>query len=189
MNDRPAVDAQRRRLLLALVGTPALGMSLAACTQGPSSKHAPPGVAPDADTRVRWRAVRAEQELLIRHAATLDQHAELSDHLAPLTSHHWQHLAALLDEGPLPRLATLSVELPSGAESGGDASAIDLDLVDAPEIPDDADAALEALREAERDAAEAQTAESLRAAAPRLATLLASIAAAEAVHHASLEDT
>jgi hypothetical protein len=183
------MHAQRRRLLLALAGTPLLGGILAACTRELASKSAPPGVAPDADTRVRWRAVRAEQQLLILHAATLARHDDLAETVAPLTEHHRQHLLALLDEGPLPRLAALSLDLPgeSAAESDGDVPDVDLDLVDAPDIADDADAALDALREAERAAANDHAAECLRASSPRLAMLLASIGAAEAAHDASLE--
>ncbi|WP_166351648.1 hypothetical protein [Phytoactinopolyspora limicola] len=187
MND--TLDVRRRRLLVAAFGLPVFGVVVAGCTTPRQAKQPAPQPAPDADARVRWRAARAEESLLIRHAATVERHPELDDVLSPLTAHHRQHLVALLGEGPLPRLATLQLTSPSdtGAAETEGSLVVDLDAVEIPNIPDKADDALGALRDAEIDTADTHTDGCLHAAGPRLATLLASIAAAEAAHHVVLE--
>ena len=158
------VDDGRRRLLALVAGAPALGAVLAACAADPRPKSAPGARSSlDADVKLRWRAVHGELALQALHAATVAAHPDLAERLGPLTAHHDEHLAALRDDGPLPFGAS---EAPGNA----------------PEVPADAGAALAALTDAERAAADACVVGCLAAAGPRLAALLASIAASEAGH-------
>ncbi|SED73867.1 hypothetical protein [Jiangella alba] len=162
------VDEGRRRLLALVAGAPVLGVALAACGAEPRPKAAPgPRASLDADVKLRWRAAHGEQALLALHAATVAAHPDLAERLAPLTAHHDEHLAALRADGPLPYGA------------GAAAAA-------APSIAADADSALAAVADAERAAADACVLAALGAAGPRLAAVLASIAASEAGHGAVL---
>ncbi|SDU76346.1 hypothetical protein SAMN04488563_5174 [Jiangella alkaliphila] len=159
------VDEGRRRLLALVAGAPVLGVALAACGSDPRPKAAPgPRATLDADVKLRWRAVHAEQALLALHAATVAAHPDLAERLQPLTAHHDEHLAALRDDGPLPY----------GAGDGAPAAAA--------EVAGDPEAALAAVADAERAAADACVVASLAAAGPRLAAMLASVAASEAGH-------
>ncbi|WP_116948295.1 hypothetical protein [Jiangella endophytica] len=163
------VDESRRRLLALVAGAPVLGVALAACGTDPRPKAAPGPRAPlDADVKLRWRAVHSEQTLLALHAATVAAHPDLTAQLQPLTAHHDEHLAALRADGPLPY----------GAGDGAPAAA--------PQVAAEPGAALAAVAEAERTAADACVLASLAAAGPRLAAVLASIAASEAGHRVVL---
>jgi hypothetical protein len=173
----------RRRILAALAGAPLLGTALTGCTTPSRGKLAARRDEPNADARVRWNAARTEQGLLVLHAATIARHRELADAVEAFSAHHLQHLDALLSDGPLPLLARLDLDTPLDALAD-----IDLDSVDAPDVPRNADRALDAVREAELTASGAHLADCLRATGPRLAALLASIAAAEATHNAALGD-
>ncbi|TDD67942.1 hypothetical protein E1262_17150 [Jiangella aurantiaca] len=158
------VDEGRRRLLALVAGAPVLAAALAACGADPRPKAAPGPRAPlDADVKLRWRAVHSEQTLLALHAATVAAYPDLAARLQPLTAHHDEHLAALRADGPLPY-------------GGGDGTAA------APEVAADPAAALAAVADAERAAADACVVAALAAAGPRLAAVLASIAASEAGH-------
>ena len=164
------VDDGRRRLLALVAGAPVLGaaalVALPGCAADPRPKAAPGARSSlDADVKLRWRAVASEQRLLALHAATVAAHPDLEGRLAPLTAHHEEHLTVLRDDGPLP----------FGA-------APDAPGVSAPEVPGEAGAALAAVAEAERAAADARVVACLAAAGPRLAAVLASIAASEAGH-------
>jgi hypothetical protein len=163
-----APDARRRRLLIAMIGAPVLGAALTSCSFAGEAKR-PPTVRPDVDARVRWRALRSEHHLIALHAAVAAAHPDLAAALAPLTAHHADHLAVLEHDGPLP----------IGA-SGAPASAV-------PEVPGDRAAALAAVREAERSAAEVRISDCLAATGPRLAAVLSSIGASEAAHDILLE--
>jgi hypothetical protein len=157
------VDDGRRRLLALVAGAPFLGTALAACAADPRPKSAPgPRSELDADVKVRWRAVHGEQVLLALHAATVAAHPHLAARLGPLTSHHDEHLAALRADGPLPFGATAAAP--------------------APEVSADEGAALAAVLAAEQAAADARVVDALAAAGPRLAAVLASVAASEAGH-------
>ncbi|WP_157574960.1 hypothetical protein [Jiangella muralis] len=161
------VDEGRRRLLMLVAGAPALGVALAACGAEPRPKAAPgPRATLDADVKLRWRAVHGEQTLLALHAATVAAHPGLAERLQSLTAHHDEHLAALRADGPLP--------YGPGPGAGTPAAA--------PSVAADADAALAAVADAERAAADACVVAALGAAGPRLAAVLASIAASEAGH-------
>lgn len=196
------LDVRRRQLLGALVSTPVAAVVLGSCTGDPPGKRPRPAHRTDADIRVRWRAAVAEQDLLLLHAAAVAKHSALDEVIAPFTAHHRAHLQALLDEGPLPLLARLDAEQTPGKDSGGsggngagDSSSNQRDDDtstnrgrEVPGIPDDAEDALEVIREAERTAAESHITECLQASSRRLAALLGSMAAAEAAHDAALED-
>ena len=160
-----SVDAGRRQLLLALAGTPLLASALAACADDPEPKSAP-APRPDVDVKVRWRAIRGEQNLLALYAAVVAAHPTLAARLTPLQQHHEDHLAALQAEGPLPFGAT------------------DPPAVSA--VPSAAPAALIVLRDTEHAQSESRVADCLAAAGPKLAAMLASIAACEAAHEAIL---
>ncbi|WP_205856461.1 hypothetical protein [Phytoactinopolyspora endophytica] len=73
-------------------------------------------------------------------------------------------------------------------DDGDDVFALDLGMIDTPDIPDDPGNAVEAIIEAERAASESHVASCLLAADPRLAALLSSIAAAEATHDVALRN-
>lgn len=164
---RGRVDPIRRRLVVGLAAAPLLGLGLSACSIGHPAKSAPAEL-PDADSRLRWAALRGEQSLLSLHAAVVAKHPGLAASLEPLTAHHTEHVAAITAEGPLP-IAAGGVPEPSAAA-----------------VPDDAGSALAAVRDAERVAADARLTGCLQAAGPRLAGLLASVGAAEAAHDAAL---
>lgn len=164
---RVRVDPLRRRLLIGLGTLPLLGIGLAACGAETASKSGPDRF-PDPDSRVRWRATRGEQSLLALHAAIVAKHPSLATSLEPFTAHHTEHVAALEAEGPLP-IGADGVPAPTAVE-----------------VPDDADAALVTVREAERAAAEARITDCLAAKGPQLAVLLSSVGAAEAAHDVAL---
>ena len=161
------VDTGRRQLLVAFATAPLLAGALAACTGDPEPKSAP-GLRRDIDVdiKMRWRAIRGEQNLLALYAAVVAAHPTLAARLTPLQQHHEEHLAVLQAEGPLP----------FGAIDPPPVSA-------APAAPQ---AALTALRDAERAQSENRVADCLAAAGQKLAAMLASIAACEAAHEATL---
>lgn len=163
----------RRRALLAVAAGPVIGVSITACTGAAPGKRAARDSGNDPDERVRWNAVRSEQAMLALHAAAAAKHADLGNVLGEFAEHHRLHLAALLNEGPFPLLA-----LPEAASTAGPGTT---------SLPDDPDAALRAIRDAELSTRDAHLADCLFATGPRLAALLASIAAAEATHGALLE--
>lgn len=178
----------RRRLIAAIVGAPLLGNALSACTSERPAKRPAPGDPPDPDARLRWRAVQAEHGLIVLHAAAIAKHPSLEELVPPVTARHRDHLKALLDDGPLPRVVSVAAGWRDGSASGLNAlSGGELPNRDVPEVPDNADAALELLRDTERAASERGVAECLHAERPTLAALLASIAAAEAVHNSTLD--
>ncbi|WP_129710914.1 hypothetical protein [Haloactinopolyspora alba] len=161
------VDGRRRRLLVAAAAVPLAGAVPAACGADSAAKTAPGSRARlDADVKVRWRAVRAERVLLRLHRATVESHPDLADTLAPLTARHEEHLATLESGGPLPYGTT---GLPAA------------------DVPGDAAAALDAVVEAEAAAGRARVQDCAAATGPRLAALLASVAACESGHAAVLE--
>lgn len=177
---------KRRRLLLAVTGAPLLGVTLTACLGEPTPKSAPQQ-RPDADIKVRWRAVRGERALLALHRAAVTAHPALAERLAPLTAHHEEHLAVLEADGPLPFGADGIAGAGSSTDGAGSAGV----LADppAPSAPPDPAAALSAIAEAERAAGQDRLADCLAAAGPRLAAVLASIAAAEGAHAVVMETT
>lgn len=159
----------RRRVLALALATPLLGVSLAGCAGDDTGKAPPSGVPVDADARVRWTAIRAEQGLLALHAAVVAAHPGLAATLESLTAHHYKHLTAVDVNG----------QLPPGA--AGVAEPV------APTVPADADGALAAVLDAERAAGDQHLAGCMAAAGPALAALLGSLAAAEAAHGRLLE--
>ncbi|AYY12776.1 hypothetical protein EF847_08680 [Actinobacteria bacterium YIM 96077] len=196
------VDVSRRRALLALAGIPVAGMALASCSETHPAKRRAPHHHPDRDSVVRWRAIQLEQRLLARHAETVTHHPELEDLLGTPTAHHRAHLEALLDDGPLPRLASVDdASGVSGTAADGRTSGSGTDTgpgdagpgetgpgeTEPPEIPANPGDALAAIRDAERTASDLHITECVNATSPRLAALLGSLAAAEAAHDADLD--
>jgi hypothetical protein len=157
----------RRRLLRAAATGPLVIAFATGCTTETAGKSVPLRQ-PDSDSHVRWRTARAEQELLALYAATLETHPDLADRLNPLAEHHEKHLAAVLNDGPLP-IAAAGMADPAPDE-----------------ISSEEGGALKAIREAEDAMSELHAAGSLAASGGLLAALLASIAASEAAHTTTL---
>ncbi|MEV4441974.1 hypothetical protein AB0K09_23785 [Streptomyces sp. NPDC049577] len=143
-----------RRTVLA-VGAAAL---LSGCSGGGSGSPEQSSAA----LRLRERAGRDSAALLRRYDATIAAHEGLAERLAPLRAEVARHADAF-------RTAPASPS-PSSSPS-----------VPPPQVPEEERAALTALADAERGTADARTA-ALADAPPELARLLASVAAAGAVH-------
>ena len=162
------VDPGRRRLLAFVAAAPVLGVVFAGCA-GDTAGKAGPTTPSDADSHARRSAIRDELALIALHTATAARHPDLAAALAPFTAHHHDHLATVEADGPLP--------------VGADATT----APDAPAVADDPATALAAVRDAEQAAADARVADCVGAVGPRLAAVLASIAASEASHDVALE--
>jgi hypothetical protein len=170
-----AARLSRRSVLLG-----AAAISLAACTgeSSPPPDVDPPPPGPDA--LLRGRVVAAERTLLALYAATSAQHPRLADRLLPFAVRHGRHLAVVESSGPL---ATPTPSTPAGttspARDGGSPTA---EAAPTPDVPADLAAAVDALRAAERSAADGRMADCLRSEDRALAEILAAIAACEAAH-------
>lgn len=178
------VDAQRRRVLLALAGVPAAALAVAGCT-APAGKRRSPDQRTDTDTPVRWAAVRWERALLETYALFRDTYPDATDNdAARLVDHHRAHLAALIDTGPLPAFAPTEPR-PAGTPEGDGPPALPAlvaEAVEAETLPDDANAARALVDTAERAASAAHVEGCTGAHGTVLAALLASLGAAHAVH-------
>lgn len=174
----PKVAYARRRTLLAgaALGGAAL---LTGCSEDSGPDRAEHSSAAE---RLRKRSARDSTTLLARYDATLAAHPGLESRLRPLRSEVARHAEAFGDErataspgggasdGPAQDAgAPASGPSPHGARPSG------------PPVPGDERAARSALADAERRLADTRT-KALIAAPPELARLLASVAAAGAVH-------
>lgn len=174
----PNVAYARRRTLLAgaALGGAAL---LTGCSEDSGPDRAEHSSAAE---RLRKRSARDSTTLLARYDATLAAHPGLESRLRPLRSEVARHAEAFGDERAAPSPgggasdgpaedagAPASGSSPRGARPSG------------PPIPEDERAARSALADAERRLADSRT-KALIAAPPELARLLASVAAAGAVH-------
>lgn len=173
----PKVAYARRRTLLAgaALGGAAL---LTGCSEDSGPDRAEHSSAAE---RLRKRSARDSTTLLARYDATLAAHPALESRLRPLRSEVARHAEAFGDEraaaspggasdGPAHDAgAPASGPSPHGARPSG------------PPVPEDERAARSALADAERRLADTR-AKALIAAPPELARLLASVAAAGAVH-------
>lgn len=157
------VDERRRALVRVVLGAPVVIAAASSCSGGTPGKRSANDF-PDTDAHARWRVVRAEQLLLSMHQAAVKKHPDLAGLIEPLSAHHEDHLAAVLADGPLP--------------IGADGVA----KPEAPRLPSSADAALDAIRAAEREASSVQIAAAEQVVGPALAALIGSIAASEASH-------
>ncbi len=163
----PKVALTRRTTLLA--GTALGGAALlAGCADGarPDPRAAERSAAAE---RVRKQAARDSTALLARYDATLAAHPELGARLRPLRAEVARHAGAFASDGPS---TAASASAPAAGTAHG---------ADAPRVPADERGARSALAEAERTLADARAA-ALVSAPPELARLLASVAAAGAVH-------
>lgn len=155
-----APDVPRRRALLG--GAAALAaLAAAGCSTAPGHRGAGdsvrPTAAPDPDAAVRRRSLQVSEALLGRYDAALAAYPALAPELGPLRAELAAHARAFGGSGAAPAAS------PGPSTSGGRA------------------AVLAALATAERETAQARTAD-LPAASPPLARLLASVAACNAVH-------
>ncbi|MGW3012530.1 hypothetical protein ACWC9R_27365 [Streptomyces sp. NPDC001219] len=168
----------RRRTLLA--GAALGGMALlTGCSEDSGPEQAEHSSAAE---RLRKRSARDSTALLARYDATLAAHPALESRLRPLRSEVARHAEAFGDDR-----ATAS---PGGEASDGPAREAGApsdgpsprgDRPSGPAVPRDEGAARSALADAERRLADTRT-KALLAAPPELARLLASVAAAGAVH-------
>ncbi|MFI1465974.1 hypothetical protein [Streptomyces wuyuanensis] len=183
----------RRRALFA--GGAAAAAALTGCSSGdPGPRRATPR-GESAETVLRRRSAELSGALLRRYDAVLTAHPALAARLSPLRAEVVRHVEALAPTGarPLPGTSpapsasrspssAASPGSPTPAASGparpGPSSAAS---PAAPPVPADAGAAVRELAAAERTTADAHTA-ALSGAPPEYARLLASVAAAGAVH-------
>lgn len=170
----PAAGPRRRAMLAGTLSTlgplgalAALGTT-AGCSGESNSSDA--AQTTDAEHRLRREAARQCRTLLDRYEATAAAHTALADRLRPLRAATEKHAEALAGK--------------TGSGHGG-STASENDgkkgKKGSPAVPGSEKAALAALGEAERRAAEERTAALLKAP-PELARLLASLAAAAAAH-------
>ncbi|MDG9704493.1 hypothetical protein [Streptomyces sp. DH37] len=174
----PIDSRPRRRSLLATGATGAAALLLTGCSGG-ERKAAERGLA-SLDERLRGRAARGSAALLARYDRTLAAHPGLAGRLAPLRADVARHVKAFggtaarggSGSPQAPASPVPASPAPSGARAPRGAGA---------DVPRDPRRALAALADAERAAADGLT-RALDGAPPELARLLASVAAAGAVH-------
>ncbi|MFH8350030.1 hypothetical protein [Streptomyces sp. NPDC018045] len=180
------VALTRRRTLLAgsVLGGTALLLTGCSEDSGPGGGRA--GVDAAADARLRGQAARDTAALLARYDATLAAHPGLGERLRPLRAEVARHAAAF-GASPAPSPSTGPSTGPSagpraGASSSAPASPMPSGSApSASAVPPDEKQARTDLAAAERRTADARAA-ALVGAAPELARLLASVAAAGAAH-------
>lgn len=167
-----------RRTLLSSLATAAGVAGLAGLADACTSTHSTSGTArrhSAAKPDPQLADLADEHHLLDVYDATIAAHPDLAARLAPLRSHHADHVAAL---GRV--VGSAAGGVPSPAAS----APVTLPTLD-PSVPVDATDALAALREAERTATAART-RSCVSARPDRAALLGSLAACEASHEVLL---
>lgn len=151
----------RRAVLLAGTVTP-----LAACAIFDTEPTATP--APHPDEMLRERVVLAEQQLVALYDSTTTEHPDLAERLGPYRARHEEHVTAVT-----------ATARPARPEVTPQPTA----RVERPPVSADPAEAIQALLDAEGDAAEARLAACLTSAGGELAKVLAGIAACEATHH------
>ncbi|MFC9975033.1 hypothetical protein ACFVH6_29445 [Spirillospora sp. NPDC127200] len=160
----PGAVSRRAALATALAAAPPL---LGGCTLPGTARRAA-----HADVPVLAGAISAEQDLIALYEAAHSAHPGLARRLAPALAHHREHLAVLKRHF-----------VPGSGDRRDEGAAVPDPRRQ--ELPEDADRALAALRQAEAQAAAARAADVAKAA-PALAQLLAGIGACEAGHAALL---
>ncbi|MEU6708713.1 hypothetical protein [Streptomyces wuyuanensis] len=177
----------RRRALFA--GGAAAAAALTGCSSEESGPRRATTRSESEETVLRRRSAELSGALLRRYDAVLTAHPALTARLSPLRAEVVRHVGALAPAGsrslpgssPAPS-ASRSPSPPAAAASGparpGPSAAASQA---APPVPADAGAAVRELAAAERTTADAHTA-ALSGAPPEYARLLASVAAAGAVH-------
>jgi hypothetical protein len=137
----------------------------------PSTPEATPAP-PHPDELIRAGAIAAERELVALYVAAAAAHPDLEAELERFADRHLRHIAAIEATIPPP---PQGVATPTPSPSPPRAP-------EPPEIPADADAVVQRLRDAETASVEDRRADCLEARDHQLATVLASIAACEAAH-------
>ncbi|MFE1176081.1 hypothetical protein [Streptomyces sp. NPDC058773] len=168
----------RRRTLLAgaALGSAAL---LTGCSEDAGPERAERSSAAE---RLRRRSARDSTALLARYDATLAAHPALASRLRPLRSEVARHAAAFGDDRAAPSPGGSASDGPArDAGAPGSGPSPQGGRPSGPAVPKDERAARSALADAERRLADTRT-QALLAAPPELARLLASVAAAGAVH-------
>ncbi|KES06623.1 hypothetical protein BU52_14510 [Streptomyces toyocaensis] len=160
-----ARSGPRRRSLLAVAPAALL---TAGCTAGSENSDTTGGSRPSAADRARARAARDSTALAARYDAVLAAHPELTERLRPLRAEVVRHAEAFGGTASAPPSPS-----PSGPASASPSPSA--------AVPAKEKDALAELAAAEREIAD-RRAEELLAAPGGLARLLASVAAAGAVH-------
>ncbi|MFD7440702.1 hypothetical protein [Streptomyces sp. NPDC059909] len=170
----------RRRALMATGAVAASTMGAGCSSEAPAERQ---GRAPgpvSAETALRRRSTTASRALLARYDAVLIAHPGLVARLTPLRDAVARHVEALAPVEPgAGASASAAAGAPAAASAAPSPSASATTA--APPVPADADAAVRELAAAERSTADAHTI-ALVHAPPEYARLLASVAAAGAVH-------
>ncbi|MFF8358197.1 hypothetical protein ACF063_32605 [Streptomyces chartreusis] len=161
----------RRRALLASVAGAAL---LVGCTSRPDESDGGTSGSPSLAEKARARAARDSDDLVGRYDAVLAAHPVLAPVVGPLRAEALRHAAAF---GPDPSAGSPT---PSGTPTGGTASPSASPSASV-SVPTDERDALAGLAAAERALAD-RRAKALLDVPGELARLLASVAAAGAVH-------
>lgn len=163
----------------------AAGGLLTACSGDDDGAPDGPGsaAAVRAEKALRVKSARTSSELLRLYDAVLERHPDQATRLTPLRGSVARHVTALSPPPPekggsaKPKTSPTASASASPGKPVGDAG----DAGPAPSVSANSGTAIRELAAAERRAAEAHT-ESLVHAAPELARLLASLAAAGAAH-------
>ncbi|WP_351223644.1 hypothetical protein [Streptomyces sp. NPDC002133] len=169
-----------RRRALMVTGAVAASAMAASATLAGCSSEAPAerrGTAPgpvSAETTLRRRSTAASRALLTRYDAVLLAHPGLAARLTPLRDEVARHVEALAPTEPKAGASAAASATPSPSASASASTP-------AQPVPADADTAVRELVAAERSTADKHTV-ALVHAPPEYARLLASVAAAGAVH-------
>ncbi|MFJ6632998.1 hypothetical protein ACIQMR_16650 [Streptomyces sp. NPDC091376] len=169
----------RRRALIGAGAAATAALSGCSSDEPGARRDPPPSVS--AETLLRRRSAALSSALLGRYDAVLAAHPGLAPRLAPLRAQVALHVQALSPTGDRPRPAFSPSPSPSPSSSAGAAASPSSSASPSPAVPADAGTAVRELASAERSTAGAHTA-ALTGAPPEYARLLASVAAAGAVH-------
>lgn len=156
---------------------------LTGCTAGSTPTQASPGGPATADpvALLRVESAAAEQRLVTLYDDVLAAHPSLGPRLLPLRAHHVAHgqaLRASTTSAP----SAAATPTPTAPRRTAPTTGAPATAAPPATVPADPQAALELVAAGERGAAAAAATAAGRAGDPELARLLASVAAAEAVH-------
>ncbi|WP_240958360.1 hypothetical protein [Streptomyces barkulensis] len=181
----PIDPRPRRRSLLAAGAAGAAALLLTGCSQ--EEPTAAERRLASADERLRGAAARGSAALLARYDRTLAAHPDLAGRLEPLRADVARHVRAFGGTESGGSASPKPSGTPKASASPGGSPAPDASRGAGAGVPADPGRALAVLANAERAAADALT-RALDGAPPELSRLLASVAAAGAVHVHLLTD-
>ncbi|MFH0242126.1 hypothetical protein ACGRHY_06710 [Streptomyces sp. HK10] len=181
----PIDPRPRRRSLLGTGAAGAAALLLTGCSQ--EKQTAAERRLASAGVRLRGAAARGSAALLARYDRTLAAHPDLAGRLEPLRADVARHVRAFGGTEPGGSGGPKPSGDPKASASTGGSPAPEASRGAGAGVPADPERALAALVNAERAAATA-LARALDGAPPELARLLASVAAAGAVHVYLLTD-